>query len=163
MRVLSLALVVLAGCSKPSAGPSPAPASSSSAPAGPVAETDAFRIELKAAGPFKKGEPASVVVRVEAKPPFHVNDEYPAKFKAAEAAGLKFAEPKLERPKHADAFATEPCAAGNDACVLNITVKLTPEAAGPLKVGGIADVSVCNKDQCLIEKKPVELAVTASE
>ncbi len=163
MRALALlALSVLVGCSKPSSAPSPAPSPSSSAAAGPVAETDAFRIELKAPGPFKKGEPASVVVRVEAKAPFHVNDEYPAKFKATEVAGVKFVEPKLDRTKHADAFATEPCAAGKDACVLTITVKLTPEAAGSVRVGGIVDVSVCNKDQCLIEKKPLEVTVTAS-
>lgn len=166
MRALLLAALVVthlsvAGCSKPSSVPAPGPASSA-APAGPVAESDGFRAELDAKGPFKKGEPGTFVVRVTAKAPFHVNAEYPAKFKAAEAPGLKYAEAKLERTKHAEAFAVEPCAAGKDACVLNITVRFTPEASGTVHVGGVLDVSVCNKDQCLIDKKSLDVTVTVS-
>ena len=159
---LAILAALLAGsvlsCSKPSSGPAPAPASST--PAAPTVDTDSFHAELKAPGPFKKGEPATFVVRVQAKAPFHINDEYPAKFKPGDAPGAKYAEARLERQKQADAFATEPCSGGTDACVLNITVKFTPETSGTVRLGGTVDVSVCNKDQCLIDKKPLEVSVS---
>jgi hypothetical protein len=177
MREALLVVAMFAiGCTKPTEKNAPAPAASA-APAGPVADTDAFRAELKASGPFKKGEAATFVIRVEAKAPFHVNDEYPAKFtpwappagspptsiKPSDVAGVKYAEPKLERNKHADAFATEPCNGSNkDACVLNITVRFTADAPGTVHLGGVVDVGVCNKDQCLIEKKPLDITVNVT-
>lgn len=163
MRFLLAALIVASGCSKPSE-PAPAPARSvAAASAGPIADTDAFRAELKAPGPFRKGEAATFTVRVQAKAPYHVNGEYPAKFRAGESATVKYAQAKLERNKNADAFGTEPCAGdGKDACVLNITVGFTPDTAGTVHLGGTVDIGVCNKDQCLIEKKPLDITVTVS-
>lgn len=152
-------------CSKPAPltdAPTP-PASASASAAGPIADTAAFRAELKAPGPFKKGEVATFIIRVEAKAPYHVNEEYPAKFKVTDAAGVIYFEPKLERNKHVDAFGTEPCAGSTkEACVLNITVRFTPQASGTVRVGGTVDIGVCNKDQCLIEKKPLDVSVTVS-
>ena len=163
MRVLSvfgLAAVALAAVACDRTQSSPAPAPPATASAGPVADTPAFRAELKAVGAYKKGEPATYEVVVQTKSPYHVNDEYPAKFKAADANGIKHAEAKLERNKHADAFATEPCGGeSKDACTLKITVKFTPDQSGTVRVGGLLDVGVCNKDQCLVEKKQLDLTV----
>ena len=167
--LFQLAAIALLACSKATPSPTPEPVASAT-PGGPIADTPAFRAELRAPGPFKKGEPASFVIRVEAKAPYHVNDEYPAKFKVSDpgadagaGVSVKYAEPKLERNKHADAFTTEPCAASSkDACVLNITVRFTPEASGAVHVGGTVDIGVCNKDQCLIEKTPLDVSVTVS-
>jgi len=168
MRALAAILVpfvvvLSAACDRSSSSTGPAPASSGSsaaAAAGPVAETDAFRAELKSVGTYKKGEAATYEVVIKAKGPYHVNDEYPAKFKTADGNGVKHVEAKLERNKHVDAFATEPCAQNDkDACTLKITVRFTPEQAGTVRLGGTVDVGVCNKDQCLVEKKQLDLAV----
>jgi hypothetical protein len=151
-----------AGCDRTQSSSSPAgssPASTPAGPAGPVAETPALHAELKAVGAYKKGEPATYEILVRAKTPYHVNDEYPAKYKAADGNGVKHVEPKLERNKHADAFATEPCSAGKDACTLKITVKFTPEQTGTVTLGGSIDVGVCDKDTCIVEKKQLGLAV----
>jgi len=161
MRLRSVVIVLaVSACDRGASNTSaPAPAASSAA-AGPVAETDALRAELKAIGSYKKGEPSTYEVVVRAKKPFHVNDEYPAKFKASDANGVKHVEPKLERAKHADAFAVETCeGGGKDACTLKITVKFTPEQAGTVRLGGTIDVGVCNKDTCIVEKKQLDLAV----
>jgi len=155
--ILVAATLLIAACDRSASAPPPAPTPSASA--GPVAETDALRAEVKAVGTYKKGEPATYEVIVRAKAPYHVNDEYPAKFKAADGNGVKHVEPKLERSKHADAFAVENCAEGKDACTLKITVKFTPEQAGTVRVGGTVDVGVCNKDTCIVEKKQLDLAV----
>lgn len=162
--LIVLPIVALAAaCDRTPSGPAPAPAPSAAAAAGPVTETDSFRAELKAIGAYKKGEPATYEVVVQAKGPWHVNDEYPAKFKTADGNGVKHAEPKLERNKHVDAFATEACAQNSkDACTLKITVKFTPEQAGTIRLGGTVDVGICNKDQCLVEKKQLDLAVPAT-
>jgi hypothetical protein len=162
---LFVAAVVAVGCDKtaPAVTPPASPAASAVASsAGPVAETDGFKAELKPVGSYKKGEPATYEVILRAKAPYHVNGEYPAKFKATETAGVKYVEPKLERMKHPDAFTTEKCASGDDACTMTVTVKFTPEEAGTAKLGGLLDISVCDKDTCLIEKKQLEISAPVS-
>ena len=85
-----------------------------------------------------------------AKPPFHANDKYPYKFKLNQAPGLKFANLVVEK----DAVKVEKTRA-------TLSVALTPESAGKHTVSGKLFFSVCNDDQCLVEKRDLALNIEA--
>jgi hypothetical protein len=140
-------------------GASAAPAPAAVAPAGPSAETASYKVELKAVGAYKKGQPSTFEVVLKTKEGFHVNEEYPTKFKVAEGPGVTYAQAKLEKAKDAAAFAFQDCPSGKDKCTMKISVKFTPEQAGNVKIGGEISVGVCNAETCLVEKKQLDLAV----
>ena len=100
--------------------------------------------------------------KVRTKGEFHINEEYPTKFAASTAPGVTYATPKLARTTQPEVFALKPCASGKDNCTLELTVKFTPEQSGTVSVGGELSVGVCNKDNCLFEKKALALSVPVS-
>lgn len=170
MRIMKLSLLSLASslalvafgfaCDRtPGASAAPGPAGSPSGPAAPSAETGAYKVELKPVGTYKKGQAATFEVVLKTKDGYHVNEEYPTKLKLAEAAGVAYAQPILQKMKDPTAFTMEKCASGSDMCTLKITVKFTPEQAGSVKLGGELAVGVCNKETCLVEKKQLDLSV----
>ena len=118
-----------------------------------------YTVVLEPAGPYKKGESASFKIVVRAKGEFHINEEYPTKFSAVVAPGVAYAMPKLARATQPDAFALKPCASGKDNCTLELTVRFTPEQAGTVTVGGEIALGVCNKDNCIFDKKVLSVAV----
>ncbi len=139
----------------------PAPAGSN-AP-GPSADTSSYKVEVKAVGSYKKGSEGTFEVVLATKADYHVNDEYPAKFKLAEKpTDVKYPKEKLERLKDGDAWSVEKCSSGKDNCTIKVKVPFTPNASGTVKVGGTLHVGVCNAATCLIEKQTLELSVTVS-
>ena len=118
-----------------------------------------YTVSVEAAGPYKKGESATFKVVVRAKGEFHINEEYPTKFSAAVSPGVAYATPKLARATQPDAFALKPCASSKDNCTLEVTVKFTPEQGGTVNVGGELALGVCNKDNCIFDKKTLSIAV----
>lgn len=137
----------------PAAAPEATPVAAPGAtPAGDAAVSklseSAFDLELRAKGPYTAGQQAEAELVLDAKPPFHVNEEYPYKFKLKEASGVKFASAvvgkdaaKLEKQK------------------VTMPVTFTPEAAGKCTVAGQLAFSVCTDDKCLIEKRDLALVV----
>lgn len=158
--VLGLAL----GCQRSASTEGAGAASSAAASSAPAAAVSAFdhasySLAVEPVGSYKKGEPGAFKIVVRTKGEFHVNEEYPTKFNAATTPGVAYATPKLARTAQPDAFALKPCASGKDNCTMEITVKFTPEQSGTVNVGGELSVGVCNKDNCLFEKKALSLAV----
>lgn len=137
----------------PAAAPEATPVAAPGAtPAGDAAVSklseSSFDLELRAKGPYTAGQQAEAELVLDAKPPFHVNEEYPYKFKLKEASGVKFASAvvgkdaaKLEKQK------------------VTMPVTFTPEAAGKCTVAGQLAFSVCTDDKCLIEKRDLALVV----
>jgi hypothetical protein len=140
----------------------PAPAAAAAAPAapssgapapGPAAGTSRvsesqFELAIAPSGAYQAGKEGMVQVVLDAKPPFHVNDQYPIKFKAKEGPGVKFAaavvgkdKAKVEKQK-----ATMP-------------VAFVPESAGQHTVAGQFLFSVCTDENCLMEKRDLSLVV----
>lgn len=159
-------LVLVAGCQRASTDASPAPgaASASASAAGPAPsfETATYKLELEPIGAYKKGEPASFRVVLRTKGEFHVNEEYPTKFKATDTAAVRFAAAQLGRADHPEAFKAVPCASGKDNCTLELTVGFTPQESGNVRIGGEMSIGVCNKDNCIFDKKTLarEVPVT---
>ena len=166
MRRLTLFAFLLVGCQR---APSPdgagaAPSTKSSSPAAAVSSFDDphYSLAVGPIGSYKKGEAATFKVVVRTKGEFHINEEYPTKFAASTAPGVTYAMPKVARTTQPEVFALKPCASGKDNCTLELTVKFTPEQSGTVSVGGELSVGVCNKDNCLFEKKTLALSVPVS-
>jgi hypothetical protein len=158
---LSIAAFGLACDRTPDA--SAAPSSAAAAPASASVDTDKYSLEIKPVGKYEKGKPGTVQIVLKTKGDFHVNDEYPIKYKTAKTDGVKYDAEVLSKVKQADAFAMDKCpkGAGKDEfnCTLTVTVKFTPEASGNVKLSGELNVGVCNKETCLVEKKTLDLSV----
>ncbi|GAC1351248.1 MAG: hypothetical protein NVS3B20_02300 [Polyangiales bacterium] len=131
------------------------------AAAAPAADTGSYRVEVKAVGSYKKGAASTFEIVLKTKADYHVNEEYPAKFKPVDAkeAGVSYPKEKLERAKDGDAFVLEKCVSGKDNCTLRVKVAFTPTQSGTVKIGGLLNVGVCNAATCLIEKQALELSV----
>ncbi|HET7544498.1 MAG TPA: hypothetical protein VFK05_31725 [Polyangiaceae bacterium] len=133
-----------------------APASAEAAAAPPATAAASkyseapFDVEIQPKGAYASGQPGSAEIVISAKPPFHANDKYPYKFKLNEAAGLKFANLVVEK----EAVKVEKTRA-------TLSVGLTPESAGKHTVSGKLFFSVCNDDQCLVEKRDLALNIEA--
>ena len=139
----------------PAAASPGSPAAAESAAPAPAAAADhysetAFDLVLQPKGSYESGQPGEAEIVLSAKPPFHVNDKYPYKFKIKEAAGLKFASLLVAK----DLVKLEPLRA-------TLPVRFTPENAGPQTVEGQLSFSVCTEDKCMIEKRDLALAVEA--
>ena len=156
VRELSLVALVVAGCAKKEEAPAPAPAPKAAA-ASPM-ENETYVVAIQSAGAWKAGAEGSATIRVTAKPPLHVNPEYPVSFKPEGSEAVAFAKEKLPLT----ASSKTPCAAkAEDTCSAEFPVAATPEKAGAGKLAGVLAFSVCSEDKCLIEKVPVTLAINA--
>jgi hypothetical protein len=128
-----------------------APPEAAAAPAAAKVTDSTFELELAPKGQYSAGQAGEAEILLSAKAPFHVNDKYPYKFKAKEAAGVKFAAPVTTK----DSVKLETMKA-------TMTVGFTPEAAGKHTLSGQFSFSVCTDDKCLIEKRDLALEITAN-
>lgn len=101
--------------------------------------------------PFKVGGEGRVEVRLTGRNGYHVNQEYPIELTLQPPAGLKLAKAKLVR---ADASAFEEAQAV-------FPIGLTPEAAGRKALRGTLNFSVCNPQNCLLERQDVAVEIDA--
>ena len=122
--------------------PPPAPAAASKYSEAP------FDVVIQPKGAYSSGQAGAAEIVISAKPPFHANDKYPYKFKLNEAPGLKFANLVVDK----DAVKVEKTTA-------TLSVPFTPESAGKHTVSGKLFFSVCNEDQCLVEKRDLALDI----
>ncbi|MEI9938838.1 MAG: hypothetical protein WDO69_16590 [Pseudomonadota bacterium] len=140
--VAASAATAAAAAADPAAAPAAAAASQySEAP---------FDLVIQPKGAYASGQAGAAEIVISAKPPFHANDKYPYKFKLNEAPGLKFANLVVDK----DAVKVEKTRA-------TLSVGFTPESAGKHTVSGKLFFSVCNDDQCLVEKRDLTLDIDA--
>lgn len=137
----------------PAAAPSPAtaPAAASADSAGPPAsryDEAKFALVAQPSGAYAAGKEGAIEVVLDAKPPFHANQQYPYKFKTKDAPGVKFAEPVVGK----DAAKLEPQR-------VTMRVPFTPDGAGQRTVSGQFAFSVCTEETCLMEKRDLSLVV----
>jgi hypothetical protein len=113
-------------------------------------EVDTYRVEMTTAGPYKSGAAGSVKITLTAKAGFHINGQYPYRFKASAAAeGVSYPKPVLER---ADGQFDEKSAV--------FTLPFVVGHAGKFAVGGVLNLSVCSPASCIVQKAPLDVTVT---
>ena len=104
------------------------------------------------------GSPCSVTLKLVATGDFHVNDEYPYKFKAEDASGVTFLGTDQGGKN------TFSKAAGDwqktDAKSGAMTVKFIPAADSAKSIAGTLKLSVCSAGSCLLEQRQVTANVT---
>jgi hypothetical protein len=107
-----------------------------------------FALVAQPSGAYAAGQEGSVEIVLDAKPPFHANQQYPYKFKAKEGAGVKFAQPVVGKD-----------AAKVEQQRVTMRVPFVPDGAGQRTVSGQFAFSVCTEETCLMEKRDLALVV----
>ena len=132
------------------------PAADPAAAAAPAPEATSkfneagFDLVLEPKGSYASGQSGEADIVLSAKAPFHVNQNYPYKFKLKDSPGLKFANLVVAK----DAVKLEPARA-------TVPVVFTPETAGKHTLAGQLSFSVCTDDKCMIEKRDLALDIDA--
>ena len=134
--------------SAPSAAAAPAPATAADASGPNHYDEQKFALLAQPSGAYAAGKEGTVEIVLDAKPPFHANQQYPYKFKTKEAAGVKFAQPVVGKD-----------AAKIEQQRVTMRVPFVPDAAGQCTVSGQFAFSVCTEETCLIEKRDLALVV----
>ncbi len=165
-RAVAAAAVVIgvSACTRSEAAPKKdAPATTSppgAAAAVPLAAAHVdgknFRLDFVAEGDCKVGGECRAVIRLEALGEYHINKEYPYKFKAeTKREDVEFlgTDPagKATFSKAAGDFKTE----GEQKATM--TVRFKAGAGGPLTIMGTYKMSVCSAQNCQLESQPISL------
>jgi hypothetical protein len=119
------------------------------APASSKADAANYAAEIAAGGSYKAGAEGTVTVTVIAKGEYHMNPQYPYKFKTnAPSDGLTYPKPTLQRGdgKFEGIRGT-------------FQVPFVAAKAGKVSVGGILNLSVCSAANCVVDKVPLEIVV----
>jgi hypothetical protein len=124
----------------------PAAPSERQAKRGTPASDEPFTAWLEGEVPLTAGQPATLRVVLQAKPPYHCNAEYPHKFTLAPAAGVTYPAPiaKGMQVTPAEGVLAVPIVAG---------------PAGQATIKGNLAFSVCTEERCLVEKRELALDV----
>ncbi len=112
-----------------------------------------------APGDCAAGSACSVTVTLVATGAFHVNDEYPYRFKADEAAGIEFLGTDGNGKTTFSKAAGDWQKTGEKTGTL--TVKFVAKDPGQKTVGGTLKLSVCSAQACLLEQRQVTASVLA--
>ncbi len=114
---------------------------------GPAAGNDTYSTWLETVGSYTAGQAGQVRLVLEAKAPYHCNEEYPYKFTfGAPVGGVSYPTPVVKDTKVAEMSATT-------------TLAIQATAKGAATVQGTFNFSVCSKDKCLIEKANLSLPI----
>jgi hypothetical protein len=154
VALMGLAFALAAGCSKSEAAPARGTAAreGTSVTKGPKAETENYVAEIKASGTYKAGTEGTIDVTFSTKGDYHINKQYPYKFKATDPApeGIKYSKPILQR---ADGTFEEKSG--------SFKVPFTVSKAGKATVSGVLSLSVCSDANCIMDKVDLEVEVEA--
>jgi hypothetical protein len=154
------------GCgSKPAAEPpsaAPAPPAPSPAPAvAPLAaptaapssiEEASFALRLSEAGPYKAGELGRVVLSIEPRGKFHINQEYPVEISVSATGDAKFPKSTLMKPDAAE-FGDKKA---------RFEVPFTAQAAGDQKLLANVKFAVCTDENCVPDERNLALALAVN-
>lgn len=107
----------------------------------------AFSVDLRAPGSIKVGETAKLLITLLPKSPFHVNAEYPHRFKVGSLQGATTPSTTIAR----DPAKLAPAK-------LEIEVPIVASRTGMGALEGEVALSVCTDDKCLMEKRTLKVS-----
>jgi hypothetical protein len=116
--------------------------------AAPLAEKQFYRVDAKPLAPCPVNTTCEAQLVLTALGAYHVNDEYPTKFVADPASGV--------RVEGEGTFAISGEKHGT------MRVRFTPTAPGAAKLVGTFKLSVCSEENCEIESPKIALDVPPS-
>jgi hypothetical protein len=120
---------------------------------------DNFFVDTQAPSECAVGSTCDLAVKLTAVGDFHVNDEYPYRFKANDVPGIDYAG----TDSMGKGVFSKP--AGDwkkaDAKTGVMTVKFTPREKGDKTITGTFKMSVCSAANCLLEQRELSAVVAA--
>lgn len=105
-----------------------------------------FSAYMSGAKSYKAGQAGTVTAVVNALGDYHINQEYPYKVALNDVAGVSFPEKTVKNVSRGEKRAT-------------ISIPFTPDKAGTATITGTCSLSVCTKENCVIEKVPLSVSV----
>ncbi len=122
------------------------------APAAPTSRVDdpTFTLRLAEAGPYKAGELGRVVLHLEPRGEYHVNQDYPIEITLSADAETALAKAKLERADAAEF--------GDKGAKFDLP--FTPKAAGERKLDANVKFAVCTESNCVPDERNLTLALS---
>lgn len=111
----------------------------------------AFSLSIAPKGQPSRGQPAEFVIVLSAKAPFHVNKEYPHRFKVTTARGLTTTSNVIQR---------DPSKVSPERLELDVPAKLGQD--GPFGIEGEMSFSLCTDEKCLMEKRQLAAPLTVN-
>jgi hypothetical protein len=169
LALVACLCLVAAGCGKSEAAASRAvsPAASPRAAPSPAAHSDCahavcadnFFVDIVSPNDCIGGAACRMVLNLVATGDFHINDEYPYRFRADDTQDVTFAGTD---DAGKNVFSK---AAGNwtkgDAKNGSMAVTFLPAGKGSKTISGTFKLSVCSKENCLLEQRQVGATVLA--
>ena len=157
-----LAMGVLGvACSKGKAGSGADPRTAMAAPqggdCGHTACGENFFVDGAQSGDCAVGATCTVSLRLVATGDFHINDEYPYKFKADDVPGVTFLGTDAAGPAMFSKAANNWQKTGAQTGVM--TLSFQGAEKGTKNVSGTFKLSVCSAQNCQLEQQPVSTAV----
>ena len=148
---IALSAVATSGCNKSEAATKadPGDANKAAGPGKARIDADNYVVEAKA-GPAKAGQESSIEINLTTKGDYHINKQYPYKFKLTEPLpdGVTFPKPTLMR---ADGAFEEKRA--------SFKVPFVAAKAGKATVAGTLSFSVCSEANCIMDKQNIDVDV----
>jgi len=145
MTALALALLL---------GGAPAKA----APA-PHVENENWVIDARVEPAPKQGQPSTLLVQLDTRNGFHLNEDYPINFKADAETGFE----KAKASKGDGVELAPGDAKGEEKHRALVRLRFNPRAPGQALVGGVFAFSSCSAERCLIDKIEVRVQVDVTK
>jgi len=110
------------------------------------------------AGSCSVNSECSVKIRLEANAEFHINDNFPYKFKANDVSGVTFLGKKdpLVFSKSDKDFEKKHAKMGE------LTIRFKPSAKGKVTISGEFKMSVCSEGNCVVDHPNVSVDVNVN-
>jgi hypothetical protein len=118
--------------------------------ADPKKDADGYVAEIHAEPSYKAGDKSSFTVHLAPKTGFHIDSQFPVRWKADDPAPAGVAYDK-QVMKREDGTFTE-----TDG---SFKVEFTAAKAGKYTLGGTLSLSVCNDKTCVMEKVPLDVGI----
>jgi hypothetical protein len=150
---------LLASGASSAATPSAASQARAVAPSGQVAKGNNYTVESNAVGTCKAGAECKIELKLTAGDGFHVNNEYPYKFKANDLAGVDFTGTDASGKNVFSKAAGDFRADASNVHLGYLTLHFKLAKAGKVNITGTFKMSVCSAANCQLET--VELTIPA--
>lgn len=158
--LIAFAPSVLA-CSKDSASANARSATadlSTSSPPAPRGGGSNYKVDAHLAGDCATGATCTVAIDLEALGAYHINKEYPYKFKANDAPGVEYLGSDPAGKNVFSSSAGDLAVSGEKTATMS--VKFKPAAKGPATVSGVYKLSVCSVQNCQVDQADITTPVT---
>lgn len=139
------------------ATPTPAPSAVAAEPIAPAAapssiDEASFSLRLAEAGPYKAGELSRVVLQLEPRGKFHINQEYPVEIAVSGTADTTFPKATLAKADAAE-FGEKKA---------RFEVPFTAKSAGDHKLLANVKFAVCTDENCVPDERNLALALAVN-